>query len=134
MYFADTFKGVVKAGKADTLYKGGEHANTSQEIVTELLKRLDIKDYQLLVGIFPDDFKNFSSGAIKICHIDVDTYLSAKEIVNFIWPRVIKGGVIIFDDYGFFGCEGVTKYVNELKLPDARFVHNLNGHALLIKK
>lgn len=134
LYFADTFSGVVKAGIADTLYKGGEHANTSQEIVKSLFKQLDIRDYQLLVGIFPDDFKYFPSYSIKICHIDVDTYLSAKEIVDFIWPRVIKGGVIIFDDYGFFGCEGVTKYVNEFKLADARFIHNLNGHALLIKK
>lgn len=133
LYFADTFKGVVKAGPQDTLYKGGEHANTSVEIVVQLLDRLKVKDYRFLTGIFPDDFKNFPSAAIKICHIDVDTYLSAKEVVDFIWPKLVTGGMIIFDDYGFFGCEGVTRYVNKLKLPGARFVYNLNGHALLIK-
>ena len=134
LFFADTFKGVVKAGTADTLYKGGEHADTSKGLVIDLLKSLNVNNFQLLEGIFPDDFNDFSSVSVKVCHIDVDTYLSAKEIFDFIWPRVIKGGVIIFDDYGFFGCEGVTKCVNELKLNDARIIHNLNGHALVIKK
>ena len=42
----------------------------------------------------------------------------------------------MFDDYGFSGCEGVTKYVNELRESnrDLFFIHNLNGHAILIKQ
>lgn len=134
LYIADTFTGVVKAGSDDTLYKGGEHADTSQEIVIQLLNRLKIDEYNLMLGIFPDDFKDFPSKKIKFCHIDVDTYLSAKGILDFIWPILIKGGVIVFDDYGFFGCEGVTKFVNQLNLDDARFIYNINGHAILIKK
>ena len=34
------------------------------------------------------------------------------------------------------GCEGVTRLVNELRdsgYPRARIIHNLNGHALIIK-
>lgn len=133
VFLADTFCGVPKAGELDTLYKGGEHADTSKEMVIEVLKKLHVLNYELLIGIFPDDFKDFSSTSIKLCHIDVDTFLSAKGVLEFIWPKLINGGVVVFDDYGFFGCEGVTKFVNQLTLNDSIFVYNLNGHGILIK-
>jgi O-methyltransferase len=37
LYLCDTFGGVVKAGNKDSRYTGGEHANTSKEIVQELV-------------------------------------------------------------------------------------------------
>jgi O-methyltransferase len=63
----------------------------------------------------------------------VDTYLSAKEIFEYVWPRLVIGGIIIFDDYGFWTCEGVTKYFNALSPENGRKVHNLNGHGIIIK-
>ena len=42
--------------------------------------------------------------------------------------------IFIFDDYGFIGTEGVTKFVNEIKdKKDNYFFHNINGHAVVIK-
>jgi hypothetical protein len=38
-----------------------------------------------------------------------------------------------FDDYGFWGCEGVTCAVNEMKAKGIRLIYNLNGHALVYK-
>ncbi|MEC8805454.1 MAG: TylF/MycF/NovP-related O-methyltransferase, partial [Pseudomonadota bacterium] len=68
----------------------------------------------------------------------VDAYQSTKDIIEWCLPRMSQGGVIIFDDYGFRGCEGVTEYVNELMKIDSinqnyHFIHNLNGHAILIR-
>ena len=70
---------------------------------------------------------------IKLCHIDVDTYLSAKEIFDYAWPKIPVGGIVVFDDYGFWTCEGVTKYFNALDLKDGRKIHNLNGHGIIVK-
>mgnify|MGYP001548249690 FL=1 len=135
-YLADTFKGVVKAGEKDTIYKGGEHSDTSIAIVTELLKELDIPNTELLVGIFPNQVsipESKTGSLIKLCHIDVDTYESAKEIFVNIWPNITKGGAVIFDDYGFWGYEGITTLCNEISVNDGVFIHNLNGHGIFIK-
>jgi hypothetical protein len=68
------------------------------------------------------------------CHIDVDVYESAKGVVEWLWHRLKVGGIIVFDDFGFNTCNGVTKFVNEQKLLDDRVViHNLNGHAVMVK-
>jgi O-methyltransferase len=44
-------------------------------------------------------------------------------------------GIVVFDDYGFFGCEGVTAFVDrELRgQPRQIVLHNLNGHAVVVK-
>ncbi len=136
VYLCDTFEGVAKAGEKDNQYKGGEHADTSIETVEKLMNQLDISGYHILKGIFPDvNADQVEEKEFKICHIDVDVYDSAKDIFNWVWQRMIVGGVVVFDDYGFAACAGITQLVNELaeSTPDAFFVHNINGHGLLIK-
>jgi len=134
-YLADTFVGVAKASEKDTFYNGSEHSDTSQEIVENLLSNKYHK-YKILKGIFPNETSCLIDDEIVFgfCYIDVDVYESSKDIVDWIWSRLIKGGVIIFDDYGFHTCDGVTKFVNEQKNKSDRVViHNLNGHAVMIK-
>lgn len=138
VFLIDTFEGVVKASEKDTLYKGGEHSDTSMEIVNNLLNNLNLENAKVIKGIFPEDIQtvNFLNGkSISFCHIDVDSYQSAKEIFNFIWDKMSINGVVIFDDYGFWGCEGITKLCNEIKnnVVDSFFIHNLNGHAIFLK-
>ncbi len=135
VFLADTFTGVVKAGAQDTAYVGGEHADTSVDIVRGLLQGMDLHNASLLQGIFPDDTADQIEGPIALLHCDVDVYSSAHDVVQWTLPRLSPGGAIVFDDYGFLGCEGVTRYVNELRSDRSLvFLHNLNGHAIFIKK
>lgn len=134
-YLADTFSGVVKATEKDTFYKGGEHADTAMETAEGIIKSV-YKNYKILKGIFPNDTATIinKDERFGFCHIDVDVYQSAKDIVDWIWDKLIVGGVIVFDDYGFHTCTGVTRYVNEQKgKSDRAVIHNLNGHAIIFK-
>lgn len=36
---------------------------------------------------------------IKFCHIDCDTYESALYVLELIAPRLVKGSVVVFDEY-----------------------------------
>lgn len=136
IHLVDTFSGVVKAiPDHDTNYTGGEHQDTELEIVQALADQLNLTNVKIYQGIYPEDVSIDldSDGALKLCHIDVDTYQSAKDIFYHVWPSISVGGIVVFDDYGFWGCEGVTKLVDELDIPNACFVYNVNGHGLLIK-
>jgi O-methyltransferase len=133
-YLADTFQGVVKAGEKDTNYVGGEHSDTSRQVVEDLVAGMGCKNVVFLEGIFPEDTAHLVKGPIIFCHCDVDVYQSARDVVNWTLDRLVPGGMIVFDDYGFKGCEGVTRFVNNFDLGGKfRLVHNLNGHALLVK-
>jgi O-methyltransferase len=52
---------------------------------------------------------------IAMLHCDVDVYSSAKDVVELFLPHLSGGGVIVFDDYGFLGCEGITIFYQELQ-------------------
>ncbi|QNA46271.1 TylF/MycF/NovP-related O-methyltransferase [Lacibacter sediminis] len=135
-YLADTFAGIVKASEKDQFYNGGEHADTSIEVVQTLMNAVGYPHYKILTGIFPNDtaFQIDPAEMFGLCHIDVDVYESAKDIVDWIWDRLIIGGMVVFDDYGFHTTMGVTEYVNEQKsMSDRIIIHNLNGHAVIVK-
>jgi O-methyltransferase len=131
----DTFTGVAKADpKFDTLYAGGEHADTDESIVRDLFARVGAH-CTINRGIFPDDTLAALPSRIALAHIDVDTYQSVKQSFEAIWSRVPTRGVVVFDDYAAFGCEGASQAINEIanEHGDGMFVYNLNGHALMIK-
>jgi O-methyltransferase len=132
---ADTFSGVVKAETSDTEYVGGEHADTSVAVVTALMRKLGVANTTILEGIFPDDTGDRCDEKIALLHCDVDVYESARAVVEFVKPRLVPGAIIVFDDFGFYGCEGVTRLVHELtSSAEWLMFHNLNGHAVLVKR
>jgi O-methyltransferase len=136
VFLADTFQGVVKAGERDTKYVGGEHADTSIETVHDLLALdLGLDNFGILQGIFPDQTgASVDERSFRLCHIDVDVYNSAKDVNEWVWDRLVPGGLVVYDDYGFEPCAGVTRYVNEQTgLADRLVLHNLNGHAVVVK-
>jgi O-methyltransferase len=46
-----------------------------------------------------------------------------------------RGSILVFDDYGFSTCKGITRLVNELRSSgDWIYIYNLNKHAILIKR
>ncbi|MFQ5450321.1 MAG: TylF/MycF/NovP-related O-methyltransferase [Nitrospinaceae bacterium] len=135
IYLCDTFRGVVKAGEKDPVYKGGEVADTSKEIVEELSSQMALDNVRVLEGIFPDDTgSGLENKIFRFCHIDVDVYQSAKDILDWVWGRLVIGGLVVFDDYGHCQCDGITELVEEAgEKPDRIVIHNLNGHAIMIK-
>lgn len=135
IHLFDTFEGVAKADEAhDTLYAGGEHADTTVADVEALFARLGLA-CTVSVGTFPDETGSALPPSVAFAHIDVDTYSSARDAFAAIWPRVGPGGIVVFDDYGFWGCEGVTQAVHEIRdsVAQALLVHNLNGHGVLVR-
>ena len=136
VYLCDTFTGVVKAGANDSTYRNGEHADTSIQLVEDLIfSRMNLNNVDLLQGIFPDQTGHkVENLQFRFCHIDVDVYQSAKDIVDWIWDKLVPGGIIVYDDYGFKGCDGISKQVEEqMMLKDRMIFHNVNGHAIIIK-
>lgn len=135
-YLCDTFEGVVKATEKDNKYIGGEHSDTSLDTVKDLFSASGISNYTICKGIFPDETGHLvTSTKVKICHIDVDVYQSAKEIFLWVYPKLTVGAVVIFDDFGFAACEGITALVYEIieNYPEFIKIYNINGHAILIK-
>lgn len=57
----------------------------------------------------------YESGRYKYAfvHLDADLYESTEAGLNYFWPRLEHGGILILDDYFWPNCPGVLKAVAE---------------------
>jgi len=70
-------------------------------------------------GIFPYVVENqIKENAFCFVYVDMDTYQSTCDAINYFWPKLVPGGVLLLDDYGWEPCAGVKKAVEELLPPD----------------
>lgn len=91
LHLFDTFSGMPFADDDDK-HRPGEFADTSIDAVKAL-----IPDAWLYPGIFPhtipDKLRHFS-----FVHCDVDQFQSTRDVIKVMWPRLVPGGVMWFDD------------------------------------
>jgi O-methyltransferase len=45
--------------------------------------------------------------------VNVDLYRSVRDCIEFLYPRMVPGGFLVFDDYGFPSCPGARRAVDE---------------------
>lgn len=49
----------------------------------------------------------------SLVHMDVDLYAPTKAALEAFWPRLSRGGIMLFDEYGIKDWPGETKAVDE---------------------
>jgi len=135
-FLCDTFSGTVKGNNVDAGYvDDGAFSSASKKLVERVLFGLQVSNYKILEGIFPEETGYLlGDSRIRFCHIDVDTYQSAADTYEWVWPRLVVGGILVYDDYGYLVTPGISKHVNEIRHGEDRIsMYNLNEHAVLIK-
>ena len=85
------------------------------------LKNKGTNNYELIEGdiksTIPKFLKNNPSLKISLLHIDVDVYEPTKIILENLYDRIVKGGILMLDDYGTIAGEtkAVDEFFKELK-------------------
>ncbi len=84
--------------------------------ITELLKKQNLqKNVEIIKGDILQTLDNYLSDnphlKISLLHIDVDLYEPSKVILEKLYSKVSKGGIIVLDDYGAFA--GTNKAVDD---------------------
>jgi len=110
VHFFDTFTGIPAVSDFDDKHfvRPGEYSAPLKDVKNYLKKYEKVYFYQ---GIFPDTAKHVNKKRFSFVHIDVDTYESTRDCLQFFYPRMSMGGVIISHDYLL--SPGVTKAIDE---------------------
>jgi O-methyltransferase len=64
-------------------------------------------------GLIPASFSGLEPSRIALAHVDVDLYHGVRGACEFIYPRLVPGAIMIFDDYGYASCPGARQAVDE---------------------
>jgi hypothetical protein len=106
----DSFQGLpARTAGVDILPQGEFRAN-EDEVRLFLAELPNVAVYR---GWFPEDFKWLDKKTFSFAHIDVDQYQSTLSCLEFFYPRLSEGAVLLSDDYGWKDCPGVKTAFDE---------------------
>ena len=149
IYLYDTFEGMTPQTKHDINYRGVSASrilkNPSKMCVCSLEQ---VKKNVSLAG-YPKEFFHFRKGdvadtlkgnipeKISLLRLDTDWYESTKIELEVLYPKLVTGGVLILDDYGYWlGARKATdNYFSSIGItPEFEALENGISGMLYIKK
>lgn len=146
-YLFDSFEGLPPAKEIDgaaalawqkDVNSPSYYANCKAEMewAEKAMKKSGVPKYELVKGWFDKTIPGYKfNSEIAVLRLDGDWYDSTMVCLENLFPKVIKGGLIILDDYYLWdGCtKAVHDYLSGNSLP-ARICQYNNGHIHYIVK
>jgi O-methyltransferase len=136
LYLYDTYEGMTPPSEKDVL--NSDPTMTADEMLTAKTKGstgniwcdASLEDVQANMAItgYPEKLIHYVKGPVEetipatipdkiaVLRLDTDWYESTKHELEHLFPRVVRGGLIVIDDYGFWkgAREAVDEYLGTL--------------------
>ena len=85
-------------------------------------------------GTVPEVLDTVSFGNVAFLHLDMNCALPEKAALEFFWDRLSPGGMILLDDYAYFGHESQTDAIDEVSTRLGFQILSLpTGQGLIVK-
>ena len=128
LHLFDTFEGFTsrdlepETGEAST-YTNNHFADTS---IAKVLKKINADANKVVVhqGHFPQSVVGLENSSYALVNLDADLYNPTKAGLEYFYPKLSTGGIILIHDYNH-KWEGLVKAVDE-------FVDNIPEHLILV--
>lgn len=139
IWLYDTFEGMVEPGECDIGADGlparsrWEKRRREDGVVDWCFAPIEEVRANVQRTAYPTDRFRFVKGSVEdtipgdvpdeisVLRLDTDWYESTKHELEWLYPRVVRGGVVIIDDYGHW--KGARRAVDEyLQAQDARLL------------
>ncbi|HKB43973.1 MAG TPA: TylF/MycF/NovP-related O-methyltransferase [Chitinophagaceae bacterium] len=128
LWLYDTFEGMSSPTKADKnlqdedaeqlLKENKKESSTVWAYSTfeEVKSNIDILGYppaniNYVIGKVEDTLVHTAPSQISLLRLDTDWYESTKIEMEILFPKLVPGGVLIIDDYGYW--QGARKAIDE---------------------
>jgi O-methyltransferase len=114
MYLADTFSGFAEEQFEEDMGPGKQAA--FKDITVENAQRIvgNYEGNRWIVGMFPASVtEEMRADTYAFVSIDCDIYEPIIRGLEFFWPRMNPGGIILVHDYGSGHWPGATRAVDE---------------------
>ncbi|WP_020409612.1 TylF/MycF/NovP-related O-methyltransferase [Hahella ganghwensis] len=136
----DSFEGLSDPAEVDAPTEDDTYEWKAGDLWTDesvVIKNLSLfKDrIKIYKGWIPERFSEVSDKKFRLIHIDVDLYQPTLDTLSFFYERMVPGGMIVCDDYGFETCPGATKALDDFfRDKTESVIHLTTGTAFVIKR
>jgi O-methyltransferase len=136
LHLFDTFEGIPETNLSESeraAHFGGRLADTTADYVRGLLSRWD-PIAQVHAGDVFDTVPAVDTGPLAFVHVDLNAAAPTRHVLEHAYERLVTGGIVVFDDYGFGGYEEQRREIDGFVRDRPEDVIALpTGQALLIK-
>lgn len=152
LFLFDTFEGMTEPTAAD---RESVHGDSAEELlrrserasswvwaycsIDDARRNLETTEYPVkrihfVKGPVESTIPEQAPEQIAILRLDTDWYESTRHELRHLYSRLVRGGVLIIDDYGDW--EGARRAVDEFleSCPDTPFLHRIDETGRLIIK
>jgi hypothetical protein len=122
-YLIDTFRGPVFSQYSRQEIERGRDAAAKSALaagayVTDLERvRANFAEWpnaMVVQGTVPDILLTLSLGNIAFLHLDMNCALPEKAALEFFWSRISPGGIVLLDDYTYFGHDSLREAIDSV--------------------
>jgi O-methyltransferase len=111
VHLFDSFEGLAEPLPVDGTYWRKGSLSTGEQALRDTL--VGSENYRVYKGWIPERFHEVGDLTFRLVHIDVDLFGPTRDSLEFFYPRVATGGILLLDDHGFSTCPGATKAADE---------------------
>ncbi|MBB5801940.1 O-methyltransferase [Saccharothrix ecbatanensis] len=98
LHLFDSFAGLPTPGQHDVLLGDGDLVVTEEQ-VKENFADWDLPTPAIHAGWFVDTLPSYCPRQVAFAYLDGDYYESILTSLEYVYPRLVPGGVILIDDY-----------------------------------
>jgi len=106
-FLIDTFEGLSdKYSTEEEKNRTGDlytKVNPWHQEIVDMFSQYD--NVHVTKGVIPDILNDLKIEKVSFLSMDMNSYIPEKDALEFFWPKLVSGGIVIFDDYGFPGHE-----------------------------
>lgn len=102
-YLLDTFNGLVHTQLNEKEKELGffKHYDHYIDVYEEVKKTFSDFNVKVIKGMVPDTLPECDATEIAYLSIDMNVVEPEIAAVNYFWDKIVSGGIIMLDDYGF---------------------------------
>jgi O-methyltransferase len=131
LYLFDTFCGLPSIQEIDSnKFHVGQYSASFEEVKNHLNGYNNVYIYQ---GLFPATADPIQDKKFSFVNLDVDIYQSTNDCLEFFYPRMNRGGIIISHDY-LVTAKGVRKAFDDFFKDKPEPIIEMSGTQCLVVK
>ena len=135
-YLFDTFSGIPESQMSSIEKPDRLQSNLKYPDCYEQTK-LNFSQFpkaRLVRGIVPNSFSEVEIDHVAYLSIDMNITFPERKAIEFFWPKLSSGAMVILDDYGWEGYEDQKQSMDEFALSVGVEILSLpTGQGLVIK-
>lgn len=113
LYALDSYEGMPETDSSIDMHGKGDFCDANADELKKIAVGFGLSNLLVVKGFFENSFSSLSDN-YGLCHIDCDIIDGVRFAQDAVWPFMVPGGYLVYDDANAPSCIGATQAMEEM--------------------